>query len=116
MNNWKGEESFAIYWASKLRGVYEALPTSGVKSRLCRKADRASWYFVMARPLDPCYQPWTEDGGQRLETELRVLGGAGSAVRLSAVSCGGESTFRIAKEKIGLNGECSLLSPLSLSL
>ncbi len=104
MDNWQSEESFAIYWASKLRGVYEALPTSGVRSRLCRKADRASWYFVMARPLDPCYQPWTEDGGQRLETELRVLGEAGSAVGLSAVSCGGESTFRVAKEKIGLNG------------
>ena len=41
------------------------------------------------------------------------MSGAGSAVGLSAVSSGGESTFRVAKEKIGLNGQCSLLSPLS---
>ena len=49
--NWKSEESFAIYWASKLRGVYEALPTSGVRSRLCRKADRASLVLRHGAPV-----------------------------------------------------------------
>jgi len=49
--NWKSEESFAIYWASKLRGVYEALPTSGVRSRLCRKADRASLVLRHGAPI-----------------------------------------------------------------
>ena len=56
----------------------------------------------------------TLDGGRRTELRDRAaLVGRVQPKDSQPSAVGGTSTFRVAKEKIGLNGQCSLLSPLS---